>query len=113
GGDQSLTRPGHAPAGDGAHAPPGVGGRLHRYGDRSAALAPEHADTIVPGGNGMFLPTIVARGEVVGTWKRTRTTRVVRVNTGPFAPLSGVVERGFASAMRRYGRFLGSPVEVG
>jgi hypothetical protein len=112
-GVEYLMRTGLEPDGDGVHALPGFDEYLLGYTDRAAALAPERADTIVPGGNGMFLPTIVARGEVLGTWKRTRASRVVRVTTGPFAPLSGVAERGFASAMRRYGRFLGSPVEVG
>ena len=37
----------------------------------------------------------------------------VRVTTEPFAPLSGVAQRGFASAMRRYARFSGSAVEFG
>jgi hypothetical protein len=113
GGVEYLMRPGLEPDGDGVHALPGFDEYLLGYGDRSAALAPARADTIVPGGNGMFLPTIVVRGEVVGTWKRTRASRVVRVTMGPFAPLSGVAERGFASAMRRYERFLGSPVEIG
>jgi hypothetical protein len=38
------------------------------YGDRSAVLEPEHAQQIVPGNNGMFRPTVVHRGRIVGTW---------------------------------------------
>lgn len=38
------------------------------YGDRSAVLDPEHFERIVPGGNGMFRPTVVHRGRIVGTW---------------------------------------------
>jgi len=38
------------------------------YADRSCAVPPEHADRIVPGGNGVFRPTVVHRGRVVGTW---------------------------------------------
>jgi hypothetical protein len=113
GGVEYLMRPGLEPAGDGVHALPGFDEYLLGYADRSAALAPEHADTIVPGGNGMFLPTLVVRGEVVGTWRRERGRRVVKVTAAPFAPLSGVAERGFAVAMRRYGRFLGSDVALG
>lgn len=41
------------------------------YGDRSAVLDPAHAERIVPGGNGVFSPTVVASGRVVGTWRRT------------------------------------------
>jgi hypothetical protein len=112
-GAEYLMRPGLEPDGDGVHALPGFDEYLLGYADRSAALAPEHADTIVPGGNGMFLPTLVVRGEVVGTWRRERGRRVVRATAAPFAPLSGAAERGFGVAMRRYGRFLGSDVELG
>jgi len=52
---------------------PGFDEYLLGSGDRSAALAPEHGHAVVPGGNGMFKPTIVANGEVVGTWRRTLT----------------------------------------
>lgn len=38
------------------------------YGDRSAVLDPEFADRIVPGRNGVFRPTVVAGGRIVGTW---------------------------------------------
>ncbi len=39
------------------------------YGDRSAVLDPEFATQIVPGNNGMFRPTVVADGRIVGTWR--------------------------------------------
>ena len=39
------------------------------YGDRDAVLDREFADRIVPGGNGMFRPTVVHDGRVVGTWQ--------------------------------------------
>jgi hypothetical protein len=38
------------------------------YADRSCAVPPEFADRIVPGGNGVFRPTVVHRGRVLGTW---------------------------------------------
>lgn len=38
------------------------------YGDRRAILDPQFAGHVVPGNNGMFRPTIVHRGRVVGTW---------------------------------------------
>jgi len=112
-GVEYLMRTGLEPDGDGVHALPGFDEYLLGYTDRAAALAPEYATTIVPGGNGMFFPTIVVRGEVVGTWKRERARRVVRVTTSRFAPLSATAERGFDAALRRYGRFLGRDVELG
>src|SRR3954470_24522830 len=41
------------------------------YADRRAVLDPEFADRIVPGGNGMFRPTVVTDGRIVGTWRWT------------------------------------------
>ena len=38
------------------------------YGDRSAVLDPAYADRIAPGANGIFQPTVVVAGRVVGTW---------------------------------------------
>lgn len=111
-GVEYLMRPGLEPDGDGVHALPGFDEYLLGYTDRTAALAPEHADAVVPGGNGMFLPTVVARGEVRGLWSRDRGRRAVRVTASPFTPLSAASERGFDAAMRRYGAFLGRPVET-
>ncbi|GAA1616237.1 winged helix DNA-binding domain-containing protein [Leucobacter chromiireducens] len=54
------------------------------YTDREAHLAPEHADRIVPGRNGMFLATVVEAGRVRGTWKRgTRARSGVEVSPFP------------------------------
>jgi hypothetical protein len=41
------------------------------YGDRGAVLEPEFADRIVPGRNGVFRPTVVDDGRIVGTWQWT------------------------------------------
>lgn len=104
-----YLRAGLEPAG-GVHLLPGFDEYLLGYGDRSAALAPEHANAIVPGGNGLFLPTVVSRGEVLGTWKRERRKKAVRVELAPFEPLPATVERAAGSAAKRYARFLGVPL---
>lgn len=44
------------------------------YRDRSAVLAPEFAERICPGRNGVFASTVVADGRIVGTWKRPPRT---------------------------------------
>jgi hypothetical protein len=41
------------------------------YGDRSAVLGTAHAHRIAPGGNGVFRPTVVSGGRVVGVWRQT------------------------------------------
>jgi hypothetical protein len=48
---------------------PGFDEYLLGYADRDAVLAPEHAERIVPGRNGVFRPTVVVDGQVVATWR--------------------------------------------
>ncbi len=92
---------------------PGFDEYLLGYGDRTAALAPEHAQAVVPGNNGMFLPTIVIDGAVVGTWKRTTRAREVVIDLSPFAPLPDTARAGLTAAARAYGEFLGTPARIG
>ena len=54
------------------------------YGDRSAVLEPAFADRIVPGGNGMFRPTVVSDGRIVGTWRYTGSGARRTVTATPF-----------------------------
>jgi len=89
---------------------PGFDEYLLGYQDRSAALAPEHFEVIVPGKNGLFLPTIVVDGEIVGTWRRTVTAKGVSIDPQPFAPLSSPRRRAFDAAVARYAQFLGRPL---
>jgi Winged helix DNA-binding domain len=101
-----------APPAPSVHLLPGFDEYLLGYGDRSAALAPEHSRAVVPGGNGTFLPTIVADGEVVGTWRRTVKAREILVEPMPFGPLSGPVREGLVEAASGYGAFLGKPARL-
>jgi hypothetical protein len=48
---------------------PGFDEYVLGYADRTAVLPAEHFLKIVPGGNGVFRPTVVHRGQVVGTWR--------------------------------------------
>jgi len=66
---------------------PGFDELILGYADRSMTLAPDLADRIVPGGNGVFRPTIVVDGVVVGTWRRVGTGARRRPAMEPFAPL--------------------------
>jgi len=94
------------------HLLPGFDEYLLGYGDRTAALAREHSEAIVPGGNGMFKPTIVVDGEVVGTWKRTLRAREIVIETAPFARLPSPVHEGLAKAVEAYGAFTGRPARL-
>ncbi|MBV9356514.1 MAG: AlkZ family DNA glycosylase [Chloroflexi bacterium] len=102
---------------DGRHARrvqllPGFDEYLLGYADRRAALAEAHREAIVPGGNGMFLSTIVSDGQVVGTWRRRLVGGRLTITPAPFAALSAAEEHGFATAARDYATFLGVPFEV-
>ena len=89
---------------------PGFDEYLLGYQDRGAALAPEHAEVIVPGKNGLFLPTIVVNGEVVGTWRRTVTAKGITVEAQPFAALSATSQRAFHASVARYVAFMERPL---
>ena len=89
---------------------PGFDEYLLGYQDRGAALAPAHFELIVPGKNGLFLPTIVVDGEVVGTWRRTVSAKGVAVAAQPFAPLTRAQGAGFEAAIARYAAFLDRPL---
>lgn len=111
GGTTYYHRPGLEPAAEAVHALPGFDEYVLGYQDRSAQLAPEFAQAIVPGNNGVFRPTIVARGEIVGAWRRSASARKVRVEVEAFLPLSEQDTAGFSRAIARFGDFVGMPVE--
>jgi hypothetical protein len=80
---------------------PGFDELLLGYGDRSAVLDPELADRIVPGGNGMFRPTVIAGGRVVGTWRTVGRGAKRTVEATPFtafpAPVAAAIPRRHAT----------------
>ncbi|MBO1751241.1 AlkZ family DNA glycosylase [Actinotalea sp. BY-33] len=50
---------------------PGFDEAVLGYADRTCLVAPEHAQRLVPGNNGVFRNTIVHDGAAVGLWKWT------------------------------------------
>jgi hypothetical protein len=97
-------------AASGVQLLPGFDEHLLGYQDRGAALAPQHAELVVPGKNGLFLPTMVDDGEVVGTWRRTTSAKGVRVDLHPFTPVAVRTERQFGAAASRFADFLERPL---
>jgi hypothetical protein len=71
---------------------PGFDEFLLGYRDRRAQLDPAYADLIVPGGNGVFRPTVVDRGSVVGTWTRTGRAPRLALSATPFTAFRAEVE---------------------
>jgi len=96
----------------GTYLLPGFDEYILGYTDRGAAVEPEFADRIAPGSNGLFLPTIVKDGRVVGLWKRVIKKKAALVTALPFSPLNGTTQKAFESTAKRYGQYLGLSAEV-
>ncbi|MEP6730178.1 MAG: winged helix DNA-binding domain-containing protein [bacterium] len=98
-----------------AHLLPGFDEFMLGYKDRSAALAARYSDRIVPGGNGMFLSTLVVDGQVSGTWRRAaraKTIKTTAIEASPFGRLDASAKKAFSIPRERYARFLGAPVTL-
>jgi hypothetical protein len=100
--DASATSKGDS----GVHALPGFDEYLLGYQDRFLPLAAEHSQRIVPGNNGVFLPTITARGRVVGTWRRSPKSKVAAIDPEHFETASDAAHASFAKAAKAYARFV-------
>lgn len=87
------------------HLLPAFDEYLLGYQGRRAVLDDEHFQQIVPGGNGVFQPTVIARGRVVGTWRRPGADGQVEIRH--FLPLTASQERAAAHAVARYRRYAG------
>ena len=92
---------------------PGFDEYMLGYKDRSAALHTDHTQKIVPGGNGMFLSTIVIGGQVVGIWKRVVKKDHVLITLSPFKTLTTAELRSLQEPIDRYGYFIGLPARLG
>ncbi len=91
---------------------PGFDEYILGYKDRTAVLAPQHFQKIVPGGNGIFLSTIISGGQVVGTWKRATRKAKISLTPVPFSDLSQAEISGLEVAAQHYSRFMQMPVEL-
>ena len=82
------------------------------YGERSAFMAPEHLQAVVPGKNGVFRATLVRDGRVAGVWTRTMRAKSCRIDITDLVGLSARERTAAEAAFEPYGMFLGQPVEV-
>lgn len=82
------------------------------YQDRSAVLSPAHAALVVPGGNGMFLKTIVVDGQTAGTWKQVQKARGISLSLQPFAATKAIPAAALKAELKRYAAFMGAPVAL-
>jgi len=84
---------------------PGFDELVLGYRDRSAQLDSEHEHRVVPGGNGVFSPTLVVGGHVVGTWRRRELSRAVNILATTFAPIPESQRVRLAEALQDFGTF--------
>jgi len=92
------------------HLLPGFDEYILGYKDRSLIFTDTaHLSRIVPGSNGVFLPTIIKGGHVVGTWKRVVSKSAVHISLTTFdAPFSAQDRQQLHVRAERYAAFLGS-----
>jgi hypothetical protein len=92
---------------------PGFDEFLLGYKDRSMMLDDDHKQAIIPGGNGVFQPTIVRAGRVIGTWKRKSALKTKTVLTvTPLVRLNKRERVAVTRAFEPYTAYLGQPIEL-
>jgi hypothetical protein len=91
---------------------PGFDEILLGYRDRSASLDPAHRTRIVPGANGMFRPSVMAGGRIVGTWSRSLSRKGVAISVEWFPEISPGNRPDLTGAAQRYANYLDAAVSV-
>jgi hypothetical protein len=77
------------------------------YKDRSAQMKHDYQKQVIAGRNGMFSPTVVLGGQVVGSWKRQIKKDHVIIQVTPFQKLALPAKNSIKVAAEKYGQFLG------
>jgi Winged helix DNA-binding domain len=101
-----------APAPNGVHLLPGFDEYVLGYRDRRAQLSDEAAAFAIPGKNGIFMPTLIIDGEVVGTWRRKTVKSEAIVEVIPHKPLSKRAAAPLSAAAKALSKFLQMPVTI-
>ena len=114
-GGDGATGAGAASAGAGGsagvHLLPGFDEYLLGYGARGHQMG-DHLETYGThvASNGMFAPTVVVGGRVVGVWKRTLSAKAVRFRVTEFERLSRDERSAIAAEQKRFALFVGREV---
>jgi hypothetical protein len=103
--------------GTGVHLLPAFDEYLVGYSDRSAMLGNAGTQKILRSGkmtfvhsNGIFLPTVIVDGQVVGTWRSVNEKKRVAITIKQFLKLNKEQMNGIREAAEMYGKFLETPV---
>ncbi len=90
---------------------PGFDEYLLGYQDRSAIIADDHFQKIVPGNNGVFKPMIVVDGQVIGTWGYKVTKKSADITLAPFVPMDDIADS-ISHATTAFSKFIGLDVRL-
>jgi hypothetical protein len=89
---------------------PGFDEYMLGYTDRSLILDQKHWAKIVPGNNGMFMPTIIIDGKVEGTWKRSFKKGMLQMDMYPFGKLSDSRKKRIEVQAETFATYLSSKI---
>jgi hypothetical protein len=95
-----------------ARALPGFDELVLGYRDRTAQIDADAERRVVPGGNGVFAPTLVLAGRVVGSWRRRELTRTVEIAATPFQRIGAPARRRLERALEDFAEFVGKPGRI-
>jgi hypothetical protein len=82
------------------------------FKDRSAIGQRLKSADLVTGGNALIAHVVAVDGQLVGGWKRTLTKNAVVVALNVVSRLTDSERQAVEAAARKYGEFLGLPVEL-
>ena len=95
-----------------ARALPGFDELILGYKDRTAQIDRADEKRVVPGGNGVFAPTLVLDGRVVGMWRRRELTRRVEIVATPLTTITARDRRRLAEALEEFASFVGKAARI-
>lgn len=94
------------------HLLPGFDEYMLGYTNRVLMTGEENLSRIVPGNNGMFMPTIVVDGKVKGLWKRTVKKDKVHIELLPFETLNKETLQRINTAANRYSKYTSKEIKL-
>lgn len=81
------------------------------YRNRHTIIDAAHANHVVPGGNGVFKPTVVIDGSICGVWARQVKAQSINITVRLF-PDVRCTNSQLRNALTAYGHFVGLPVDL-
>lgn len=84
---------------------------LISYRDRTASLALVHNKKTISD-NGIFYPTLLSGGQIIGTWKRNINDNNITLKLNLFKSTRTDYDKIFMKSISRYSKFYNKPVET-